>query len=224
MTIAFDTSSALPRFSQTAPRCGAGGWGDLPSVDRVELRRATASNGRTCAGPDNCSERDRWMGSVHRTDGNSPRGPARGRPHYLDTIIEDRVLWPSSSSSLRPASQTSPDGTERHNSRTRSKLATLFVRDTSSHSVSEAMASVTVVFVGLETKDVHEATVRRASPLRDVQKLLCKLFGCRFPATKADLVREGKLYDELHQKPFATCNEDGEVFEVSFHPTDTPYS
>lgn len=64
--------------------------------------------------------------------------------------------------------------------------------------------------------------VSRMHSLRDVQQELCISFKRRFPAMKANLVIEGKVWDDFHHQPFAKC-EDGAQIVVEFVPTDDPY-
>ena len=58
--------------------------------------------------------------------------------------------------------------------------------------------------------------------LRDVQGAICRLFGKSFPAAKASLVIDGKLYKSFMDKPFALC-EPGADVQVIFSATNDPY-
>ena len=68
----------------------------------------------------------------------------------------------------------------------------------------------------------HEVAVEPGTSLRDLQRVLCKLFRQRFPAMKATLMVENEVYDEFIQIPFK--NRVGTVeAAVKFAPTDDPF-
>ena len=65
------------------------------------------------------------------------------------------------------------------------------------------------MLVGFRYGDQHaELTVEKDTQLRHVQQDLCRLFGQRFPSTKAKLQVSGTTYDDYGDTPFLHCCED----------------
>ena len=77
------------------------------------------------------------------------------------------------------------------------------------------------VHVGLRllSGERREINVDPNTSLRELQALVCKLFGKRFPAMKATLVVADNVYDEFIQEPFVTCSGSLEAI-ISFANTD----
>ena len=63
----------------------------------------------------------------------------------------------------------------------------------------------------------------RDASLGDVQQVVCRRFGRRFPATKAKIMVGDHLYDEFMDKPFLSCAADGDCAVVTFAATDDPH-
>ena len=80
------------------------------------------------------------------------------------------------------------------------------------------------VHVGLRllSGERREINVDPNTSLRELQALVCKLFGKRFPAMKATLVVADNVYDEFIQEPFVTCSGSVEAI-ITFANTDDPY-
>ena len=64
--------------------------------------------------------------------------------------------------------------------------------------------------------------VQSDTPLGAMQKMLCRIFGQRFPVKKATLTTQGHTFDEFAQQPFSSCSE-GVSLEVKFCDTDDPF-
>ena len=62
--------------------------------------------------------------------------------------------------------------------------------------------------------------VPRGSSLRDVQKLLCRVFRQRFPAMKAILTIDGVTYDQFYKFPVFVQDA---ICIVHFIETDDPF-
>ena len=74
----------------------------------------------------------------------------------------------------------------------------------------------------LSGDDSHPARICKTWSLRDVQAKICRLFGKSFPATKAVLIINGKIYNSFMNKPFTRC-EPGCDVQVVFCATNDPY-
>ena len=79
------------------------------------------------------------------------------------------------------------------------------------------------VHVGLRllSGERREINVDPNTSLRELQALVCKLFGKRFPAMKATLVVGDNVYDEFIQEPCVTCSGSAEAI-ITFANTDDP--